>query len=80
MFFYSTPFFQILTHALASPTNKTKFTLLYSNVTEKDILLREELDALKKEHPDKFDVVYIVDVPSEGWKGTRFRYFVRFVR
>lgn len=65
----STPLYQLLTHALESPTNKTKFTLLFSNVTEKDILLREEFDALKKKYSDKFDLVYLVDKPSEGWKG-----------
>lgn len=65
----STPLYQLLTHALESPTNKTKFTLLFSNVTEKDILLREEFDALKKKYSDKFDLVYLVDKPSESWKG-----------
>ncbi|KAF9444346.1 ferredoxin reductase-like protein [Macrolepiota fuliginosa MF-IS2] len=64
-----TPLYQLLTHALQSPTDKTKFTLLFSNVTEKDILLRQELDALKKQYGDKFDLVYLVDKPSEGWSG-----------
>lgn len=64
-----TPLYQLLTHALGSPSNKTRFTLLFSNVTEKDILLREELDALKRKYSDKFDLVYLVDKPSETWKG-----------
>ncbi|KDR85519.1 hypothetical protein GALMADRAFT_234435 [Galerina marginata CBS 339.88] len=64
-----TPLYQLLIHVLPDKENKTKFTLLYSNVTEKDILLREEFDALKKKYPNTFDVVYLVDQPSEGWTG-----------
>jgi cytochrome-b5 reductase len=66
----STPLYQIVTHALADKSNKTKFKLLFSNVTEKDILLREELDGLKKKYPNTFDVVYLLDKPSEGWTGS----------
>jgi cytochrome-b5 reductase len=58
-----------LTYALDSPTNKTKFTLLYSNVTEKDILLRDELEALQKKHSDKLELVYFLDQPSDNWNG-----------
>lgn len=65
----STPLYQILTHALADKNNKTKFKLIYSNVTEKDILLREEFDALKKKYPNTLDVVYLVDQPSANWTG-----------
>ncbi|KAL9716610.1 hypothetical protein Ac2012v2_001060 [Leucoagaricus gongylophorus] len=64
-----TPLYQLLTHALGSPNNKTKFTLIYSNVTEKDILLREELEALKKKYSDKLDLIYYLDKPGENWKG-----------
>ncbi|KAF8167564.1 cytochrome-b5 reductase [Crassisporium funariophilum] len=64
-----TPLYQIITHALADKGNKTKFKLLYANVTEQDILLREEFDALKKKFPNTFDVVYLVDQPSKGWTG-----------
>ncbi|KAF8203895.1 cytochrome-b5 reductase [Pholiota molesta] len=64
-----TPLYQILTHALADKNNTTKFKLIYANVTEKDILLREELDTLKAKFPKTFDVVYLLDKASEGWKG-----------
>jgi len=43
-----TPLYQVLNHALSDKNNNTKFKLLYSNITEKDILLREELEALQK--------------------------------
>jgi len=60
-----TPLYQVLTYALRDPHNTTKFTLLFGNVSEKDILLKEELDRLKKKYPNNFDVVYFVD-KSDG--------------
>jgi hypothetical protein len=65
----STPLYQVVTHALSDESNRTKFTLLFSNVTEKDILLREEFDALKKQHPNTFNVVYLVDKAEKSWSG-----------
>ena len=38
-------------------------------MTEKDILLREELEALQKKHPKHFEIVFVLDNPGEGWKG-----------
>ncbi|TEB38577.1 cytochrome-b5 reductase [Coprinellus micaceus] len=64
-----TPLYQLVVHALADKGNKTKFKLLFANVTEKDILLREEFDALKKKYPSTFDVVYFLDQAPEGWTG-----------
>jgi cytochrome-b5 reductase len=63
-----TPLYQILTHALRDRTNTTKFTLLYGNLTEADILLREEFDNLKRKYPNTFDVVYFVDKLSDKSK------------
>lgn len=60
---------QVLTHALADKSNKTKFTLIFANVTPKDILLREEFDSLKAKYPDTFDVVYTLDKPDANWNG-----------
>jgi len=64
-----TPLYQIITHALSNASNRTKFTLLFSNVTEADILLKSELEALKKKYPTKFDVVYVLDNPPPSWTG-----------
>ncbi|KAJ7588521.1 cytochrome-b5 reductase [Mycena floridula] len=63
------PLYQVLTHALSAPNNRTKFTLLFSNVTEADILLREEFDALKEKYPSNLDVIYVLDAPPKGWTG-----------
>jgi len=64
------PLYQVLQHALVDKTNKTKFKLMYANVTEQDILLREEFDAMKKKYPDTFDVVYVLDKADANWKGS----------
>ncbi|KAK7686547.1 hypothetical protein QCA50_010147 [Cerrena zonata] len=65
-----TPMFQILEHALKDKSNKTKFTLIFANVTAKDILLKEEFDDLQKKYPDTLNVVYTLDKPDANWKGT----------
>ncbi|KAK0455819.1 cytochrome-b5 reductase [Armillaria borealis] len=64
-----TPLYQVISHALPDPANRTKFTLVYSNVTEADILLRSEIDALQKKYPNKLEVVYALDKPPAGWTG-----------
>ncbi|KAI6102677.1 hypothetical protein EDD16DRAFT_1696584 [Pisolithus croceorrhizus] len=60
--------YQVLQHVLADENNRTKFKLLFANTSEVDILLRQQLDAMKKKYPDTFDVVYVLDKPSEKWK------------
>merc|ERR1712228_152807 len=47
--------------------DKTKVKLLYANQTEDDILCREELEAMAKEHPDQFEIHYTLDRPPENW-------------
>lgn len=69
--YHSTPLYQVINHALSSPFNTTKFKLLFSNVTEEDILMRENIDALAKKHPQNLEVVYLLDKPKPDWKGVR---------
>ena len=61
--------YQVLIHALAGSENKTRFKLIFANVSEKDILLKEEPDTLKKKYPLTFDVVYTVGSAGVGWNG-----------
>ena len=68
--------YQILIHALPKPENKTKFKLIFANVSEKDILLKEELDALKKKYPQALDIVYTVDAAGPGWNGEAVTLFL----
>ncbi|WVQ62900.1 uncharacterized protein L199_001049 [Kwoniella botswanensis] len=64
-----TPMYQLVTHSLNIPDDKTKWTLVFSNVTENDILLRKEWDELAKQHPDRLEVKYVLDKGPWGWKG-----------
>lgn len=64
-----TPLYQLLDHALADPANRTRFTLLYANVAETDILLHEELSALERAHPHTLRIVHTLDKPPQGWAG-----------
>ncbi|KAG9100951.1 NADH-cytochrome b5 reductase [Ceratobasidium sp. UAMH 11750] len=64
-----TPMYQLLTHSLGDPDDKTKFKLLFANVSPADILLKEEFDKLKAKHGDRFDVLYVVDKGDKNWTG-----------
>ncbi|KAI6189612.1 NADH-cytochrome b5 reductase 3 isoform X1 [Aphelenchoides bicaudatus] len=63
-----TPMLQIIKDILKHQDDPTKIWLLFANQTEEDILLREELDHLAKEHVDRFHVWYTVDRPPTDWK------------
>lgn len=61
--------FQILDYALNHPNNETKFSMVYENEKEEDIIMFEELEAFKKAYPGNFDVVYTLTNPPQGWTG-----------
>eukprot|EP00924_Labyrinthula_sp_SR-Ha-C_P006670 maker-scaffold_29-snap-gene-1.1-mRNA-1 protein AED:0.01 eAED:0.01 QI:259/1/1/1/1/1/2/64/298 len=64
-----TPMLQIIRQVLADPEDKTKLTLIFANVTEEDIILRKELQALQVLHgEDKLEIFYTLDKPVKGWK------------
>src|SRR3990167_5451798 len=63
-----TPLYSILMNL--KHTDPTKFTLLYANKTEADILHRDKLEDWKKSlKTDTFRVAYTVEYPSPSWKG-----------
>ncbi|XP_061386916.1 NADH-cytochrome b5 reductase 3 isoform X2 [Musca vetustissima] len=63
-----TPMLQLVRDVLKrNEKDKTELALLFANQSEKDILLRNELDELAKKHPEQFKVWYTVDKASEGW-------------
>lgn len=69
-----TPMLQVL-HGIFRDVNDTTSTagLLYANQTEDDILVREELEKLVKDFPDRFRLHYTLDRPKEdgSWKGSK---------
>ncbi|GMM37290.1 cytochrome-b5 reductase [Saccharomycopsis crataegensis] len=62
------PMYQIIQAIAANPEDKTKVTLIYGNVTEEDILLKQELDQLAAEHSN-IKVHYVLDKPPKEWSG-----------
>jgi len=63
-----TPMLQLVRAVFRDPLDKTCLSLLLANQSEDDILLRQELEEVEKEHPDRFKLWYTVDRPTEGWK------------
>ncbi|KAK9325471.1 hypothetical protein V1517DRAFT_314227 [Lipomyces orientalis] len=63
-----TPMLQIVRAVLKNPEDKTEITLIFANVTEEDILLKDDLDDLAANH-ENFKVYYVLNSPKEGWTG-----------
>ncbi|XP_022083644.1 NADH-cytochrome b5 reductase 3-like isoform X1 [Acanthaster planci] len=63
-----TPMLQLARQVLKDPADKSQLWLLFANQTEKDILLRPELEEISQEHGDRFKLWYTLDRPEEGWK------------
>lgn len=64
-----TPMLQIIRRVCNDPNDKTKISLIFANVTEDDILLKEELDQIAKASPESFKVHYVLERPPENWTG-----------
>lgn len=58
--------FQLIRHITKDPKDETKLSLLFANQAEKDILLRNELEEVAKEHANRFKLWYTVDKATEG--------------
>lgn len=58
--------YQLIKHVTRDPKDNTQLALLFANQTERDILIRNELDEIAQNHPSQFKVWYTVDTASEG--------------
>lgn len=63
-----TPMWQVMQDIANDASDKTKVTLIYTNKSEKDILLREKFDELAKKD-DRFTIVYGLDKLPKGFNG-----------
>lgn len=62
-----TPMLQVITAILKEPhSQQVRMSLLFANQTEKDILLRAELEALAEQHSN-FHLHFTLDQAPEGW-------------
>lgn len=55
-----TPMYQLIQGVLKNPADRTRITLVFGVNSKEDVLLREELNALKSQYPDRFNVVYTI--------------------
>uniref|UniRef100_A0A452V3M3 cytochrome-b5 reductase n=1 Tax=Ursus maritimus TaxID=29073 RepID=A0A452V3M3_URSMA len=62
-----TPMLQVIRAIMKDPHDPTVCHLLFANQTEKDILLRPELEELRNEHSARFKLWYTVDRAPEAW-------------
>lgn len=63
------PMLQIIRDILKkNDVDKTELALLFANQTERDILLRNELEELASKYPNQFKLWYTLDRSDEGWK------------
>jgi len=63
-----TPMLQLIRWITEDPNDNTTCSLIFANQTEKDILLREELEEVKKNHPDKVKLWFTLDKPPQDWR------------
>ncbi|KAF7713010.1 Uncharacterized protein PECH_007246 [Penicillium ucsense] len=71
-----TPGYQLISRVLRAKKlgeeeDQTVLRVIDANKTEGDILLREELDRLAKEHPKQFQITHVLSHSSEDWKGEK---------
>ena len=62
-----TPMYQLTRAIFNNPNDKTKVSLVYGNISEADILLKEELEELENNFPNRFRAFYSLDKPPESW-------------
>ncbi len=70
-----TPMYQALKKVLGTPGDERRVTLLYGNTSERDILLRDELESLARAHPARLKLVHVLGdrpdaPPPPGWADT----------
>lgn len=64
-----TPMLPIIRRICSDSADNTSVSLIFANVTEDDILLREELDKLSSDSGEQLKVNYVLEKAPENWKG-----------
>lgn len=64
-----TPLYQLVNEISKNPNDNTKVDLFYGSQTDKDVLLKPELDAIASKHSDKIKIHYFVGKAGDDWKG-----------
>tara|TARA_R110002003_G_scaffold1489_9_gene23151 strand:+ start:30977 stop:31897 length:921 start_codon:yes stop_codon:yes gene_type:complete len=66
-----TPGYSLIARAMLSSNDKTQIRVVDANKSEKDILLKEELDMFEKESNGRLKITHVLSHPSEEWKGQK---------
>ncbi|KAH7066591.1 hypothetical protein BKA63DRAFT_495511 [Paraphoma chrysanthemicola] len=66
-----TPGYSLIARALLSSDDKTQIRVVDANKTEKDILLRRELDKFEQESNGRLMITHVLSHPSGEWKGNK---------
>jgi nitrate reductase (NAD(P)H) len=66
-----TPGYSLIARALLDSGDKTEIRVVDANKSEKDILLKEELEKFEKESGGRLEVMHVLSHPSEDWNGTK---------
>ncbi|KAJ3737029.1 NADH-cytochrome b5 reductase [Lentinula guzmanii] len=59
----------IIRSSIWDHSDATTINLIYANVNEEDILLRDELEHLHHNSAGRFNIFYVLNNPPPGWKG-----------
>lgn len=59
--------YQLCRAIFQNPSDTTKVTLVFGNVSEPDILLKNELQDLENTYPQRFKAFYLLDQPPDSW-------------
>lgn len=62
-----TPLYQVISHLLEEKEHKFEISFLFANKSQKDILMKKELDELRDSGAIK--LAYAIDKEEEGWNG-----------
>ncbi|XP_023659995.1 NADH-cytochrome b5 reductase 1 isoform X1 [Paramormyrops kingsleyae] len=63
-----TPVLQLVRAIMKDPTDQTTCSLLFANQTERDILLKDELEEIQARYPDRFKLWFTVDKARDDWE------------
>ena len=56
-----TPMYQLIRKIFNDPQDKTKVVLLFGNISQDDIVLRDELETIRNQNSNSFKIVHILD-------------------
>jgi len=66
-----TPMYQLMRAIFKNPDDKTKVTLVFGNIKEEDILLKQEFEDLENTYPQRFRAFYVLNEPPKDSKMTK---------